>query len=527
MRASLRFSCLLTLAFAALAAWLAWHHEPWRDEMQAWLIARDSPDLRSLALSGHYEGSPPLWLLLLRPLTLFTHRPEAMQLLQGTLAVAAFFLLCRFAPFTRGQKVLLLFNYYLLYEYGTVCRQYLLGALLLGIACAFFPRHGRERPWIFAAALVGAALTSVYSLILAVALAAACWGHRAIVAWRPPAGAAPVRVHPLPLMAVIAGVAVAIASMLPAPDALYAPANGWITQWDNDRVTRAACEFVNAHFLLPRPGGFFWIPAWLTDFGWPQVTAVALALPLLVASAWSLRRTRGALLFYLAGTAGTLAFIYVKYLGFTRHAGFLFLVFLFGCWLQETLRAADPVSASPSPARPDRGMARRLLTALLSIQAVTGIWALCLETARPFSTGHQAARAILDRHLGQAPLAAWPDSAGTVVAGWLDRTVYLPQSARRGSFTRWNTARNEHLTDAEALAQAEQSAGPGPLVIVLDHTLPGELIRTHGLFLVGAFTGALASFEDYYVYARSAPSAFVGPPARLNPAPPPFARRAS
>jgi hypothetical protein len=529
MPATPRFSLLLTVAFAGLALWLAWHHELWRDEMQAWLIARDSPDLRSLLLVGRYEGSPPLWHLLLRPLALLTHRPEAMQLLQAALAIVSFFLLCRFAPFSRREKVLLLFNYYLLFEYGTVCRQYLLGALLLGIACAFFPRGGRERPWVFILSLVGAALTSVYGLILAAAMAAAFWGARALAARRVPSGAPGPRWHPLPLAVLLAGLAGAAASMLPAPDALYAPADGWHFAWDPERLARLACEFTNAHFLLPRPDGFFWIPAWLTDLGGPQRCAIALAMPLFAGTAWLLRRVPAALIFYLAGAGGLLAFVYLKYLGFTRHAGFLFLALFFGCWLRASLGGAD--GTSPPSAKSGAGgrAVRMLLATILSVQAVTGVWAFWLDSTRRFSTGREVAAELAARRLDRAAIAAWPDSAGSVVAGWLDRSLYLPQSERTGSFVRWNTARRERITDVEALARAEQNSGPGPLVIVLDHTLPEELIRTHGLSVVGAFTGALASFEDYFVYCRFPEDdpGRIAPLKGVAPPPAPASRRPS
>lgn len=504
MRATWRFTLPLTFAFAALTAWLAVHHEPWRDEMQAWLIARDSPDLRSLLLIGRYEGTPPLWHLLLRPLALLTDRPQAMQALQAMLAILFFFSICRFAPFSRLQKVLLLCNYYLLFEYGTVCRQYLAGALLLGFACMLLPRGGRERPWAFAFCLIGAALLSIYSLILAGALAAAFWGPRTMAAGRVSPGQPAPSWHPLPLLAVAVGFTAAAGSMLPAPDAFYAPADAWHFQWDPERAARAACAFTNAQFLLPRPDGFFWIPAWLTDLSWPQRTAIALALPLFAWSAWSLRKTPVALLFYLFGAGGTAAFVYVKYLGFPRHDGFFFLSLFFGCWLHGLLPRESESQPADATGLLSRETAPIVLTAVLAVQSVTGLWAGWLETTRPFSAGRNAAREIVARGLDHAALAAWPDPVGAVAAGWLGRSVsiYLPQSRRHGSFTHWNRARREDLTDEEALALAEADAGPRPLVIVLDHPLTEEFIRAHGLHTVGAFTGSLASFEDCYVYSR-------------------------
>ena len=111
----LRLAAVLTGLFLILAGVGASHHEFWRDEAQAWLIARDMPNLSALFEQVHYEGAPPLWFLILRPLALMTHRPEAMQVLTWVFAGITIFLICYHAPFNWLQKVLLVGNYYLLF----------------------------------------------------------------------------------------------------------------------------------------------------------------------------------------------------------------------------------------------------------------------------------------------------------------------------------------------------------------------------------------------------------------------------
>lgn len=508
MNRRLRFSALLTLAFLAGTGLVACRHELWRDEMQAWLIARDSPNLWTLCLQGRYDGTPPLWYLLLRPLTLITHRPEAMQVLNWGLAGLTFFLICHFAPFSRLQKVLLLFNYYLFFEYGTVCRQYLPGVLLLSAACILFPSAGK-RPWAFTAALAAAAMASVYSLILAAAMGAAFWGAGA-GAFRPGAnhGKSPAR-HRLSSFLVFAGgVAVAIYCMLPEPDTFYAPADGWHFGWNPDKMARVGCAFTNALFLLPRPEGYFWIPAWLTAFSPAQYLAAGLSVPLFAGALLLLGRSAPAVFFYVVAILGVSLFLYSKYLGFTRHAGFLFIAFLVALWLKKRL-----ATARPAPAR-TRWIARSpeiALTLVLATQAVTGAWAAGMDFNRPFSRGAKAAHELTGRHLEKGFIAAWPDSVGTVLAGYLDRSIYYPQSGRWGSFVRWDRRRNERMTDAEALQLAEREAGNGPIVIVLDHELVPEIRQAHGMAVLGYFQGSLVPFEDYFVYYKPEAGPPTGP----------------
>ncbi len=63
----------LPLRWFAFIAWLlcvsvlAWRHEPWADEAQAWLIAKDSSVLNLFLNQLRYESTPGLWHLLLMP----------------------------------------------------------------------------------------------------------------------------------------------------------------------------------------------------------------------------------------------------------------------------------------------------------------------------------------------------------------------------------------------------------------------------------------------------------------------------
>jgi len=43
-------------------------HEPWFDEVQAWMIARCATIKELLTVIPHYEGHPPLWHMILMPI---------------------------------------------------------------------------------------------------------------------------------------------------------------------------------------------------------------------------------------------------------------------------------------------------------------------------------------------------------------------------------------------------------------------------------------------------------------------------
>ncbi|MBQ7782588.1 MAG: hypothetical protein IJ368_01325, partial [Oscillospiraceae bacterium] len=56
---------LTYVIFIVLHIFTAFFHEPWYDEAQAWLIARDASYYDILFDIPHYEGHPPLWHLIL------------------------------------------------------------------------------------------------------------------------------------------------------------------------------------------------------------------------------------------------------------------------------------------------------------------------------------------------------------------------------------------------------------------------------------------------------------------------------
>ena len=69
-------------------------------------------------------------------LSRFSNDPVLMQVFHLGLGVAAIFVLCRYAPFTRWQKGYLAFGYFFFYEYLIVSRNYALGVLALVAFCA-------------------------------------------------------------------------------------------------------------------------------------------------------------------------------------------------------------------------------------------------------------------------------------------------------------------------------------------------------------------------------------------------------
>jgi len=158
------FACWVTLVSIILR-----RHEPWADEAQAWLIARDL-NLSSIWFHElRYEGTPGLWHTTLWFVQHLLHAPYSALGITGMLCAAAgvVFILWR-APFLRPLRYMLIFSYFLVYQYAVVARSYNLLPLFLFMAAYFY--SDRSRPIRMCITLIFLSSVAVHGMLLALAL---------------------------------------------------------------------------------------------------------------------------------------------------------------------------------------------------------------------------------------------------------------------------------------------------------------------------------------------------------------------
>ena len=137
MLGCLQSSRLVLLLFTVIATLAVCFHEPWGDEAQAWLIARDLSIPGILHQMG-YEGSPPLWHLLLWVLTRLHLPYAALGLVSVTLVASGMYIWLRWSPLPAPVRLLLPFAFYYQYQYAVVTRSYALSTLLAFAAVALW-----------------------------------------------------------------------------------------------------------------------------------------------------------------------------------------------------------------------------------------------------------------------------------------------------------------------------------------------------------------------------------------------------
>jgi hypothetical protein len=490
-----RWDILLVGAFFVLCLVLMSRHEMWRDEMQHWKVVTDSSSPADVLASVKYEGHPFLWHALLYPVSRLTASPAAMQAVHLLIATLAALILVRFSPFSVLQKGLFLFGYFPLYEYGVIARNYGLGMLLLFVACALYPQR-RTHFVRLACVLALAANTNVYALIIVVALSAG-------LLWevlRKGGGYATGQVL-LGYGLVLAAAVTAVLVMVPPGDS--GNVIKWTLRWDWPLLQKVAATPLLAYLPLPHWGFHFWNTNLLVELGLPTALQLILGSLFLLFGILILRRKAEILVAYLAGTAGLLGFFYLKYYGFLRHHGHLFLLFVICSWLFLGARAGAAGEAGPAgPPRRFRTGTNAVFTAILACQLAAGLAAGGMDAFRTFSQGRIAARFIASHGLDGLPIVGDIDFACTTISGYLNKRIYYPRGRRWGSFVVWDTIRKERVSEALVIDTAWRLGlkRRQACLIILNSPLAEGWFGFTRLRKIGQTRPAVVEDESFFLY---------------------------
>ena len=137
-------NAVILIAYLIIHIFLAVHHEAWRDESQAWVIARDSSFLEILGLCAS-EGHPCLWFYLLKIcqiLGLSFYHISIISII--ILSLAAGILLWK-SPFSMLANICILLSPVFFYYNPVICRIYPIVILLIIFLCVYWPER-REKP---------------------------------------------------------------------------------------------------------------------------------------------------------------------------------------------------------------------------------------------------------------------------------------------------------------------------------------------------------------------------------------------
>lgn len=486
----------LTMPFLALLAADSWHHLLWADELHAWGLTLGSGSLPALFHNLHYEGHPGLWHLLLWIPSRLSASPDGMRIVAFLLAAAILLLIGVASPFSRTEKILLLSNYFVVWEYTAMARNYGIG-LLLAMLYAMARRSGRS-PLLVGLLLGAMANTNVYALFLSGFLALE-------FLWAGTAGAdrplLPALTRLLPGGALyLALVAISVATFFPPADiSHHAVVPGGTDQGPMARLGTMALRTLVAPFVpvdLSFPASFAFPGNGLGQGR--RLIAALILLPAILAAQWTVLRRAKPMAVALAATAAvSIVFPYLIYPSAIRHMGVLFIGFVTAWWI---VRGQLPARSWP-------------LLVLLSLGAAGGATAVAGQWMRPFAINDQAADFLREGPAAALPLAGDSDMRTEPVAILLHRPFYSLDCLCQDRFVRFLNRRDsyEPAMVPDRLAALADQLGRAPFILLAEARLDAPRlarIAAHGLNLteLAYFSGAERD-KELAIYR-------VDPPAR-------------
>lgn len=419
------FAILVTVVFGLLLAFVMMHHELWRDEAQAWMISAASQSIMDIFAYIRYEGHPPLWFIIMWPFTHFDN-PNWIKMPNFLLSIAVCFLVVKHAPFPRWVLVMLVFSYFFFYEYGAISRNYQLGVLGIVGFLSFLPR-AKENPWWAVFFLAIAATANVFSLIMGLVL-----GLYYLVQVFPKVKMGPgAKQFTIKLIAptiALLGIVIATgAAMNPPPDQAFAPS--WFWSYQPDRVDSILHMFGKVFVPIPRDIVHFWNSSVLPG-AWPKYTSGILAIALFCAFIKQPKYLFWLCMFLFA----IMFFQHLKYVGFLRHAGHLWVAFVVVVWLMA--------SNIGWPSMPK--LLRGLFVVLLIGQVYANAVAAVKEVTYPFSGGEAAAQFVKQGSYSNHHVVAFSDNMVSSFVAHLGKPVFFTNNKQMGTFVWWNNKRGDY-----------------------------------------------------------------------------------
>lgn len=309
---------LIMSLYIVLVGILVPRHEPWFDEAQAWLLARDLSPFQLFTKYLRYEGTPGLWHLILMIPARLGMPYTTLNIISVLFAAAGVFVFLRYSPFPFFIKVLFPFTFFIFYQYAIVSRSYAMMPLLLFlIAMVYKKRH--ENIYIFVLLLAILSNANLHGLIIAMSLLGVNLID-VIRRWK----TFDKKLRNKHIRAYLAfGIMVGLLILvLWPPEDLYVGNKNYL---DFERFIKTSCAVLEDSMVNNiMYQDIHYHEAYLAAAG--LLTFVALGCTLL----WlGLKRT---LLIYVIPVLGLLALFSIKYVN-VWHQGIIFLLWIFALWV--------------------------------------------------------------------------------------------------------------------------------------------------------------------------------------------------
>ena len=460
-----------TALFLLVVAFLAWfkftYHELWKDEWQAWFVAKDKniPEILSFL---NYEGHPALWYLFLVPFTYLKtfFLPEHILTLAHMVTVAfVFYLLFRHANLPLLLKTVFAFSYFISFEYGVVNRGYML-VVLLALFISWILKNKTQTSWMLGVSMFLLCQTEVYGSLMAIAFGVFIYLERSHIA-------AQTRKHAF--WGLLSGLLVFVISVFPRSTGHIAKTRGKELSFLDNILTAFQGNLSNTYLIGSTPD--------TNAYGW-SITGVVLSAICLLLLVYLFRENKSALLAMLLFVVMMTAFSFLFFLGGVRQwgMGFIFLIAMIQLMEIDVSR-------------------QRIETLILLIfglfSCVHGAKAFYTDYTIPFSNAKEAGHFIRDKVPEKVPVVSMNKFETTPVLGYAGRSFYELPSGNPFTYFRW--VDRIYVPTQQELMLFSKFKGVGGIIIISPKPIDADRFPSAQLWT--SFTKENYKNENYYLYS--------------------------
>ncbi|ARV61978.1 hypothetical protein BZZ01_28135 [Nostocales cyanobacterium HT-58-2] len=499
------FTFLLVSVFLIVSLIGIINHEMWRDELQAWMIARDSSSLRELFNNLKDEGHPGLWHTCLYIITRFTHNPTAMQFFHLLVATLVIYIFVEYSPFNKLQKLLFTFGYFPFFEYSIISRNYNLGVLFLFLFCKIFIT--RHHSYLLLSILLSLMLnTNVYVMILGSSLAITLYFEYILNRSQNSFYTGTKKDIVFSIIIFILGLILALSQLLRVSTvSVTAPVdnNQVITHFhliinSIKKIADTISLISNSYIPIPQIVNYhFWNSNIFVTI--PKISLL-FSITLLFLAICIFIRKPVVLFLYLIGNFGILSFTYIKFWGQLRHHGHLFILFIVCLWLcnyynnfENNFHLFKKINIFLVSQKDN------FITSILIIHFLAGCFAFSMDLAYPFSASKDVANFINKNNLNNALIVGSRDYTVSPLAALLDKKIYYPESDTFGSFIVWSQRKT--LESQQVFEKVNKIAMLTKNNILLVLNSPVDAKRQDlKISQLSNFNKSIVADEQYYLY---------------------------
>lgn len=378
------------------------YHEPWRDEAQSWLVAREASLAQIFSIS-HHEATPVTWHLLLAPFARSGLPYITQSILNLAFSFLAIMIFLFFSPFSLSIKVLFIFSYYLAFEYSVIGRHYALSILLMFLVALFYPKRFKHA-LIFALLVFLLFNINLFSFSFAVSICILfSWelfrnkGSRFIN----------YKSSLIGLSIMLAGGCVAIWQVYPYGDSIYSL---FANVYSGASVAAPLISIKNALFPFGDNGNGFLI----------------LALGCMAILIFPLFKRPQALLIILVSYTGLFLIFMLHMRGELRYDGFLLIILMVAIWIGSFYNAAE-----------DKVLGKiqtLILKTCLLLSVIYCMYVYSLEYRYYFSGAKEMASFIKENNLNLHIIVAQNGPSSSALLPYLKDSKF------------WNAGQNEYVS---------------------------------------------------------------------------------